>query len=744
MNKYNYLIICFFLFSMCLHGQENAEFYIKKIVFCQHNSQLVNYQLTSYNNLIITANPKNSQGHIDTLYKFKKGNKIIKEIDSSDYIFKKIISKQHLYQAEKISVITKNNKRIKEEIVATRMAGFKEPIAEYFTLQLHPFELYDPKLEIVEKEYINPISEKGLTKYIFSVTNYAFEQNRELVRITFDPKNAKALNLVRGELLVDTKNFNIAKATFYTLGKIECHSVHSYTYSETANNWLPSRTQLILKKGNSKYPIKILGEYITFEDSEKKYNPRGKKYATDFIEIIVTTQYSQLTLGDFPIKKRYFPISLSNKATKRKEAIWFESFKDSIDKRSLPTYISLDSLITARKYENKLKMGRKIIRGYYPIPFFDMDLRYLFKYNNHEGVRLGLGGITNDSFSKYFRAEAYFGYGTKDYDFKKGGSATFLLDRASETWFGVGYQEDVTEIANENLEIDKKTFKIYDSRPFNLTTFYNHRTLKIFIENKIIPKTESILQVTRSVIAPLFNYHYELEGDLYKEFYLNTFTFSMQWNPFSKYMQIPSGRIEYKNEYPKFTFQFSKTIPNSSNDLFQYKRYDFRLEYYKKVFNNHKIDFQLEVGSIDGIVPITHLYNHSPNNLQKEKMIERVNFAGKDSFETMFFNEFFSNKQLYTHIRYQFPKWEINRQIKPVFNTVLRYGIGSLSSKENHKEIVFKTLEKGYWESGIEIAQIYNGLGISSFYRFGSNQLPSFKDNLAIKLSLQINLGFDN
>ncbi|RVU89863.1 DUF5686 family protein [Flavobacterium columnare] len=744
MFKYNYLIICIFLFPIYLYSQETADFYIKKVLLYKEINQASNYKLTSYNNLIITANPKSSYGYIDTLYKFKRGNKIIKEIDSSDYRFKKIISKQHLYQAEKISVITKKDHNIKEEIIATRMAGFKEPIAEYFTLQLQPFNLHHSKLEIAEKEYINPISEKGLKKYVYTITRYTSEQNRKLIEITFSPKKQNDLNLIQGKLYIDSENFNIAKADYYTLGKIECHSIHHYTYNKIAKNWFPLHTQLILKKGNSKHPVKILGEYITFENSEKKYNPTRKKYATDFIEIIVTTQYSELTLGDFLIDKKYFPIALSDNASKRKEAIWFESFKDSIDKRSLPTYLSLDSLIETRKYEHKLKIGRKIIKGYYPIGFFDLDLRYLFKYNNHEGIRLGAGGITNDHFSKFLKTEAYFGYGTKDYDFKKGASVAFLLGRTSESWIGLGYQDDVAEIANEYLEIDKKIFKIYDSRPFNLTTFYNHRTFRAFIENKIIPKTESILQITKSNIIPLFKYHYELDGKAYKEFYLDAFTFSLQWNPFSQYMQTPSGRIEYKKEYPTFTFQFSKTLPNSMNELFRYTRYDFRFEYQKRVFNNHKIDFQLEMGYINGRVPITHLYNHSPNNLQKEKIIERINFAGSDSFETMFFNEFFSNKQFYSHIQYEFPKWEISRQIKPVFNTVLRYGIGNLNSKNNHKEIVFKTLEKGYWESGIEITQIYNGLGISSFYRFGPNQLPTFKDNLAIKLSLLIDLGFDN
>ena len=66
-------------------------------------------------------------------------------------------------------------------------------------------------------------------------------------------------------------------------------------------------------------------------------------------------------------------------------------------------------------------------------------------------------------------------------------------------------------------------------------------------------------------------------------------------------------------------------------------------------------------------LPLTHLYNHSPNNLTKDKIIQRVTFAAKDSFETMYFNEFFSDKYLYLHLKHQFPKLEISRQIKPDF-----------------------------------------------------------------------------
>jgi hypothetical protein len=50
-------------------------------------------------------------------------------------------------------------------------------------------------------------------------------------------------------------------------------------------------------------------------------------------------------------------------------------------------------------------------------------------------------------------------------------------------------------------------------------------------------------------------------------------------------------------------------------------------------------------------------------------------------------------------------------------------------------------LNKGYFESGIELNQIYNGLGLGGFYRYGPNQLSKFQDNIAVKISFVLNLG---
>jgi hypothetical protein len=72
------------------------------------------------------------------------------------------------------------------------------------------------------------------------------------------------------------------------------------------------------------------------------------------------------------------------------------------------------------------------------------------------------------------------------------------------------------------------------------------------------------------------------------------------------------------------------------------------------------------------------------------------------------------------------------------------FAIGTLTNPEFYNFVGFKTIEKGYFESGIEITNIlkqksglqYQGWGLGAFYRYGPYANPTFNENLTITLSL--------
>lgn len=702
--------------------------------------KLKSFQFKTYNKLVVTANPDSIDGKIDSLFIEKYREKVFKEVDSSDYKFKKIIDRQHLFQTEKVSQFQFNDKKLKETVLGTRMSGLKNPIYEIIGFNLQSFSLYDNSYELFETKYNSPIAPDAFSDYRFKLLDSVKIQGRNTYMIYFKPKKNRKSAGLEGVLYIDQNNFAVAKAIMRIRSVLDISATHEFEYLEKENVWFPTQKEFKIVKGKNDDDVKILGGTIKFKgDLETK---ERKKEASDFTYLL-SKSYNFEPEYNIPVKIRHSSIALEIKDSAiNKDAAFWKTYRiDSLDNRGERTYFALDSIAQKEDLERKIRFGRKIFNGYIPIGPVDLDLRYLLSFNNYEGFRVGLGGITNEKFSKKYRIDGYTAYGTKDGDIKYSIGGAVRLGIYSNTWIGGSYTDDVREIASTSFAIDKRVFKIYDPRPINLSTFYNHKTWRGYIETKIIPKTESIWQLTHSRIEPKFNYLYNLDGQLYSNYNMTTAMVALQWNPFSDYMQTPTGRLEMDKRFPRFTFQFTQSLPKVFENDFQFSKIDLRGEYEQKYLNGQKTTLLFEAGYALGDVPISHLYNTSPNSLTKEKLIERITISGKNSFETMYFNEFFSSKYAILQLKHGFKRMQIFKVIKPSVVLVTRAAWGDMQKPEQHIGIQYKTLRDGYFESGIELNQIYKFIGLSGFYRYGPNQLPKFEDNISVKLTVILNLG---
>jgi hypothetical protein len=727
--------------EVTLSNLNPANAIITKVIQQKNNNnpqkKLNSFQFKSYNKLLVTANPDSIVGKIDTLFVNAVTKDKIITIDSSDYKFKKIIDKQHLFLTEKVSQFQFEKPHLKETILGTKMAGFKEPIYEFLGFSLQSFSIYDDKYELFETKYKSPISNTALDEYRYKILDTVAIDNREVLVLYFKNKNNKGLE---GLLYIDQENYAVAKAIMRIRGVLNITGIHEFTYLANDKIWFPIRKNFKIVKGKSKEPTKVLGGRIEFSAENEDSN--SKKSASDYTYLSSTMALFDLAINTpLKIKKSSVAIEVKNNSNTRDSVFWNQNRTDSLDTRGERTYWVLDSIVTKENIERKIKFGRKVINGYVPFGPFDFDLRYLLSYNNFEGFRIGIGGITNDYFSKIVRVEAYSAYGLKDQTIKYNLGTAVRVGNFSNTWIGGSYTDDVREIASTAFATDKRVFKLYDPRPINISTFYNHKTWRGYIETKIIPKTETIWQLSVSEIQPLFNYTFAYNDFLYRDFTMATALFSMQWNPFSDFMQTPNGKIEYEKRFPKFSFQFAKSLPNFLANDFDFGKIDARIEYEKKYLNGQKSAFLLQAGIAFGALPLTHLYNTSPNNLTRDNLLQRITIAGKNSFETMFFNEFFSSEFVMLQLKHGFKRIALINKVKPSLVLVTRMAWGNMQHPERHIGIEYKTLNEGYFESGIELNQIYKGFGLTGFYRYGPNQLPRFEDNLAVKLSFVLDLG---
>ena len=719
---------------------------IRKVIASKNTNnpqkKLKSFEYKTYNKLIVTANPDSIDGRIDFSATYKDLKKTKINIDSSDYKFKEIISKQHLFQTEKVSQYQFGNNNLKETILGTKMAGFKQPVYEIIAFNLQSISVYDSKYELFETKYNNPIANDALKDYNYKLLDTVNIKGRDAYMIYFKNKKKRKASGLEGVLYIDQENFAIAKAVMRIKNVLDISGIHEFDYVAEEKIWFPAHTTFKIVKGKNDDDIKILGGTIQFDgDAEEPFETR-KKAASDFTYLLSESNNFDIHYNTAStIKNPALYMDINEDAHKKPETFWNQYRKDSLDLKSQKTYLLLDSISVKKRIESRLRFGRKVINGYLPVGPIDFDLKKLISYNNYEGFRLGIGGITNDAFSKSFRMEGYSAYGTKDGTFKYSLGAGIQLGKTTNTWLNAYYTDDVREIASTVFAVDKRVFKIYDPRPINISTFYNYVSWKANIQSRFIPKTEGIFELSRTYVEPKFDYIFNLNDKSYSSYMMTTAMVSLVWAPFSDFIQTPTGRTESDKRFPRFTFQYTQSLPDVLDNDFSFSKIDFKAEYEKNYLNRQKTSLLLQGGLGIGDIPLTHLYNTAPNNLTKETITQRITFSGRNSFETMYFNEFFSSQYALFQIKHGFDRITLFKKVRPSLVLVTRMAWGNMKNTQQHIGPVYKTLDKGYFESGIELNKIYKGFGLSGFYRYGPNQLLRVEDNIAVKISYVLDLG---
>lgn len=377
--------------------------------------------------------------------------------------------------------------------------------------------------------------------------------------------------------------------------------------------------------------------------------------------------------------------------------------------------------------------------GYFPTKYFKIDLRSLFKLNQYEGVRTGLGGITTDAMSRRFRLNGYFAYGFKDQTWKYsfgGGIRLGQLD--SNSWLNYSYTNDITETGSSTFLTDKRFFSFFEPRLINISLFHKHLTHAVSIEHKITNHLLSELRFAVSDVTPTYDYIFVLNNQEFRSFDQSLLKLSLQWSPFSVYEYDDKRLVEVKDGYPKFTLQGTQSIKGLFKSDFNFSKIDFRTVY--QIFHRNRSISRITIvaGLAVGETPLTNLYHAYPNNINKTTVLQRFTVAGLNSFETMYFNEFFSDRFATFQFKHFLKPFEVTQWFKPQLVLITRHAIGDMNNIDRHQNITFDTLDKFYSESGFEINKLIFGFGLSFAYRYGSYHLPVWEDNLSFKFTFNL------
>ena len=708
-------------------------------------TSLNTFKFNTYNKILVTANPDSIQGKIDSIFKIKNDKKIFIKLDSSNYNFHKEIENKHLYISEKISEINfEKGKKKKEIILASRMAGLQQPIYELLAITLQDFSFYNPLYTIAGTKYYNPIADNALKYYSYKILDTVNNSVGKSIVVYFKPKLTKKVLGIEGVLYLDKNSYAITKAIVELKGIVHVKATQNFVYKKEAEIWFPSYQEILLKKGVNKKPISLFGGMVKFSDGIKNDSIQNtKKNTPDAITyFLAKTKNFNIEINQpVKVKKSSSTIQFKEDAAYKNEFFWNTYRTDSITNRDKKTYTVLDSLAKKEHIERKIKLARSILKGFYPTKYIDLNLGKIINLNNYEGLRLGFGGITNNQFSSKFKLESYFAYGTKDADFKYSVGGSVRLNKETNTWISTNYTNDIKEAASLDFIAENTSFSPVNPRNLNISKFYNYKTVSIGLKRDIQPNFETKLQLSTGDYTPVFNYTFISSTKNLSKYQLTLATIGFQYNPNSEYMNSPIGKLKIKDKFPQFTFQINKSFENVLQSDFNFTQINLRILENIKPLKKGVTKILIEGGIVFGDAPISHLFNSAPNYTFKNPWRRRINLAGTNSFETMGYNEFISDRFMAIHLKHLLKPLKLFKKFKPQFTLVTRAVIGNIHNPNFQTGIQFKSLKKGYFESGLELNSLFKGFGLSAHYRYGAYSNPIWSDNLAVKLTFKLNLG---
>jgi hypothetical protein len=436
-------------------------------------------------------------------------------------------------------------------------------------------------------------------------------------------------------------------------------------------------------------------------------------------------------------------IEMKPDASKQPPETWNAYRVDTLNQKEIETYRVIDSIGKAEHLDRTITSFETVLTGYLPGKYFSFDLRRFIDYNGYEGFRFGAGGKTTDRVSKFFTFGGYLAYSLRDAAFKYSGNVTLNLVPKKELGLNLLYLNDVRESGgvrfNETWNLSGSAF----IRDYMIEVMDITKEAQVSLSWRSFKFLTAQLYGSHGIYTPTNGYGYSLSEEN-PQMLLTTYNFTemgirLRYAFQETYMKTPRGnKFSMGTKYPVAFLNVARG-GYALNGYFQYWRTEAKIT---KVFKSKSIG-DTRVALIGGIVtsgvPYSKLYaglsSYKPFTLEAEQ-----------SFGTMRFNEFLSDHFVALFLKQDFGKllFKPRGKFQPEIALVQNMGIGSLTDGQHNENITYKTMEKGYFESGILINNIFRlqlfRYGIGVMYRYGPYAYPKTIDNFAFKLTVQLSM----
>lgn len=709
-----------------LPGENPAHRLIQNAVKFRDRNDPMNresFQYKSYSKFWVTFNPDSIDPKIDSVMLSDRKDSLasneadsLVRIDSSNFKMHQFFSARHLFFMETLTERRYKDPRDNETVLAQRTSGFKNPLFSLLITQLQDFSFYGDYFGISDKQYLNPISKGSTSRYYFLIEDSVFTASGDtLFSVSFRPRPNKGFSALKGVITLHSGDWAIVNVRAQPADEMESLPIRiRQEYQKFgADTWFPVA-----------FEADIFLRNLVVNGMAPEIIMRGK-----LLDIDIDPQLEKRDINRSDL-------TIDNKASKLADTLLNQYRPDTLSSREREAYAFLDSVGEEENFDRNLKVLLAITRGYIPYGPINFDLQSLMNFNVREGFRLGLGVETNDKLLSWARVGAYGAYGFKDQLWKYGGHLEVDLSTRIRAQVKGGFQRDIFELGSTDLGFAKRkgiTDDFY--RRLNIENWDLSEVSYLQFKFDPLPRWTYTAQWRQKWRQSLSDYRF-LDRNRFRFTELRQ---GLRFSPNEKIVDAPMGRLSLSGENPLFQLEYHAGLPLAGN-TFDYHKIMFQADW-KRVSRRFGVSsFRLKAGRVFGDIPAQLLFGGSANQPNAQNFTDRITISDRYSFETMRFNEFLSNELVELQWRQDFKSLLFKRDnFAPHIELVQRFAWGRMNDLSPHQGIGAKSLEAGFWESGLELNRLiqfnFSGLGIGVYYRYGAQQLPNFEDNIALKLS---------
>ena len=683
-----------------------------------HPARLKSYQYKAYHKFYVNLK-KVIPSQIDSS----------ENLDSTERKLAHYLQKHHLFLSESVTkhqYIFPNYSR--KTLLGNRISGIPQPGFVNIDHQLQPFSFYKEHINVFGKKYLNPISRNSHKKYYFEISDTLLIGENSIYVISFAPLYKKNFEGLKGTLYINTNKYAIQNVVFEP---VDDHQANSFRIQQEYRLledkfWFPVQLSMdIICRDKSLGTRPMVGTMRTFLQDIQLFPPLRRK------------DFDKITFLVDPM------------ANKQGEEFWQQQHqKHPLTAKDQRTYTYIDTANNQRLTKRFFKILETVTYNKLTHKFLDFKVSEMLRYNAYEGVRLGAHFSTNHEVSEIFQGAGYLAYGLKDGNLKYGislGVQNFF--QRFDPQVGIYFANDVFEPANFSLPSPQRWFSRNYLRSFLTSRMDQVQKLGGYLRVRPFRNLQLIFNFENRRIDPAYNYEYlepslsnPADFSIKNEFNITEASIGFRFAYRESYLQSGRHKVYLGTQFPVVQFNYKRGLSNILNSEYDYYKIEGQAAYSFSIPQTGTTTIQLQAGMVQGDVPYPLLYNGRGGFTNVPVLIP-------DHFQTMGLYEFVADRFFNIFIRQNLGRLLYRTQsrwFQPELILMHNMGFGNLSNAARHTNLDFKTMEKGYIESGIlldkllrityfDLANLNIGTGI--FYRYGAYTKRDL-ENFAWKITL--------